>query len=60
MSLKEFKKENCSKCGNNDIALQYCEWEEPGKICWCIVGENEHMHHYCRTCAFEWLTKVKK
>lgn len=60
-NLKPFKREGCPKCGSGvgNIILSYCEKAHPARMCWSFIDE-EHLHHHCRTCSYEWMTACKE
>jgi hypothetical protein len=61
--MKDFKKKPiCPKCGGKDVAIFYhkgsyqdCSFDDD-----CRWLTKEHMAHHCRTCSYEWTTKVIK
>lgn len=63
--MKDFKKKPiCKKCGGKNIAISYhfSDKEDNNYDCGldqdCRWLTKEHMAHHCRTCSYEWTTKV--
>jgi len=58
--------ERCTKCGGNDIAMNY---HKPGCLdpdCFCAAcmygshnkRHDEHLHYHCRRCHYDWTGDV--
>lgn len=71
--MKSFDTSPCPKCrtGRSNIRVRWCDKhrdlgashrslcplpEKPTDL-WGAVASDEHMHHACGTCGYEWITK---
>ena len=66
MTLEKYNAHpHCTKCGygkgmSEQIQLRYCnDSQNYGTICYKKT-EEEHLHHTCPLCNYQWLTETNK